>query len=479
MPKIKVQKKRENRVANGNHRQTEKKRILYHSTNRSLKLGNTAVFSEKVTFKEALFMGQAPDEGLFMPTELPRLSEPEIAGLRGRPYHDVAYEILNKFLSCEIKAGELKAITGDVYDFILPIEKLSHYVHILRLDRGPTASFKDFAAGMMARLMERLKPEDKEIRILVATSGDTGSAVGAAYRGMDGIKVYVLYPDSEVTPVQKKQMDSIGGNVKTIAIDGKFDDCQKIVKRAFSDPDLETLNLTSANSINIGRILPQIVYYFYSYINVVDDWQSVIFSVPSGNFGNSLGCEMARRMGLPVNKIIIATNENDEFPKYLKCGVYRKIEPSRKCLSNAMNVGNPSNLARYFDLYGGVLNKEGLVCKKADLGEMNRRLYSTAVSDRETIRTIKSVYEKFGTVVEPHGAGGIAALCKYFEKNEKMLSICLETAHPGKFPEIVQKELNISPEPPESLRKLEGTTTAVVYLPNDYGTLKEYLIGKA
>jgi threonine synthase len=413
-----------------------------------------------------------------MPTELPGISRTEISMLKGKPYHEVAYKILKKFLSYEINDRELKSVTKDAYDFELPQEKLSQYVYILRLDRGPTASFKDFAARLMAKLMQKMKPENKEIKILVATSGDTGSAIGEAYRGMDGIIVYILYPESEINRIQKRQMDSIGENVRTIAIDGKFDDCQKLVKRAFTDPDLEKLNLTSANSINIGRILPQIVYYFYSYINVADEWQSVIFSIPSGNFGNSLGCEIARRMGLPVKKIIIATNENDEFPKYLRCGLYRKIEPSRKCLSNAMNVGNPSNLARYFDLYGGIMDEEGFVRKKANLKEMNKHLYSTAISDQDTIQTIKSIYQKYGIVMEPHGAVGIAALCKYFQENEKVLSVCLETAHIGKFPEIIQKELNISPETPDSLRKIEKRVGITEYLPNDYGTLKKYLMEK-
>lgn len=455
-----------------------KNRILYHSTNRHLNTDKITGFKKKVTFKQALFMGQAPDEGLFMPTRIPRLSKKDILELKEKPYHEVAYEILRRFLSYDIKDKELKAITKDAYNFDVPIEKLDQYTYIVRLDKGPTASFKDFAARLMARLMHEIKPKDKNITVLVATSGDTGSAMGEAYKGLNGIDLYILYPQSEVSPIQKKQLHSIGKNVRTIAIDGKFDDCQKLVKEAFADSSLKKLNLTSANSINIGRILPQTVYYFYAYVNIVDEIQSVLLSIPSGNLGNSLGCEIARRMGLPVKRIILATNENDEFPKLLKSGIYRKIEPSRKCLSNAMNVGNPSNLARYFDLYNGILDKDGIAHKKPNLKEMKKHLYSTAISDEETVKTINRIYKQHKIIVEPHGAVGIAALIKYFKENKKRLSICIETAHPAKFPEIIKQELNISPEIPESLMKIIKRKGNPGYLPNDYGIFKEYLLKK-
>jgi threonine synthase len=423
-------------------------------------------------------MGQAPDEGLFMPTRIPRLSKKDILELKEKSYYEVAYEILRRFLSHDIKDKELKAITKDAYNFNIPIEKLDQNTYIVRLDKGPTASFKDFAARLMARLMYEIKPKDKNITVLVATSGDTGSAMGEAYRGLKGIDVYILYPQSEVSPIQKKQLDSIGKNVRAIAIDGKFDDCQKLVKEALADSSLKKLNLTSANSINIGRILPQIVYYFYSYVNIVDEIQPVVLSIPSGNFGNSLACEIARRMGLPVKRIILATNENDEFPKLLKSGIYRKVEPSRKCLSNSMNVGNPSNLARYFDLYNGILDKDGIVHKKPNLKEMKKHLYSTAISDEETVKTISRIYKRYKIIVEPHGAVGIAALIKYFKENKKRLSICIETANPAKFPEIIKQKLNISPEIPESLMKIIKRKGKPDYLPNDYGIFKEYLLKK-
>jgi len=453
-------------------------KVLYHSTNRQLNTDEINGFKEKVTFREALFIGQAPDKGLFLPTIIPILSKKEIFQLKDKPYHEVAYEILKRFLSHEIKDEELKSITEDAYTLDIPIEKLDRYIYIVRLDQGPTGSFKDFAARIMARLMHKIKPENKNITILVATSGDTGSAIGEAYKGLEGIKVYILYPESEVSSIQKKQLDSIGENVQSISVKGKFDDCQNIVKEAFTDPELRRFNLTSANSINIGRILPQIVYYFFSYINTVSKIQPVVFSIPSGNFGNSVGCEIARRMGLPVDRIIIATNENDEFPRFLKSGIYQKIEPSRKCLSNAMNVGNPSNLSRYFDLYNGIMDKDGIVYKKTDIKEMNKRLYSVAISDEETVKTIKQIYEKYGIIVEPHGAVGIVALMNYFQENRRMISLCIETAHPAKFPEVIKQELNISPKFPDSLKEMNKKSGAPDYLPNDYSSFKEYLLNR-
>lgn len=453
------------------------KRILYYSTNKDLNTNKIISFKKRITFKDALFMGMAPDKGLFMPSKIPILSKNDILMLKGKKYHEVAYEILKRFLSYEIKDKELKAITKNAYNFNIPIEKLDKYnIYLVRLDRGPSASFKDFAARLMAKLMNEFKPKNKNITILVATSGDTGSAIGEAYKSFDNIKVYILYPKLEVSSIQKKQLDSIGGNVQAIAIDGKFDDCQKLVKESFSDYELADLNLTSANSINIGRILPQIPYYFYAYVNIVNTFKPVVFSIPSGNFGNALGCEIARRMGLPIEKIIIATNENDEFPKFLKSGIYKKVEPSRVCLSNSMNIGNPSNLARFFDLYDGNLDKEGIVHKKPNLKEMKKYLYSVAISDEETVDTIKHVYKNHKIVIEPHGAVGVAAVFKYFEENKKILTICMETAHPAKFLEIMKKILNISLKKPSSIIKLKKRKGKPDYLPNNYTKFKEYLL---
>jgi threonine synthase len=429
-----------------------------------------------VSFRDALFLGLAPDGGLFMPDSIPALSTDELAALRGKTYPEVAATVIGKFLHADIEWPSLVAIVDDAFDFDIPIERLDERSHLMRLDRGPTASFKDFAARFMARMMSHLRTVERDVTVLVATSGDTGSAVGEAYRGLDGFRVVILYPEDEVSPGQKQQLESIGENVRTAAVGGKFDHCQELVKRAFSDSDLGRLNLTSANSINIGRLLPQIVYYVYAWLGVADGNESILFSVPSGNFGNSLGCEIARRMGLPIERIIVAVNENDEFPSFLDTGRYSKVDPSRVCLSNAMNVGNPSNLARYFDLYGGVLTRDGEVARQPEVDEMRSRLYSTSVSDADTVSAIKDAYNRHGICLEPHGAVGVEALRRFRRAGSTTRAVCLETAHPGKFPEILEDILGIRIQPPDNFRRYAARDRRVDRVANDYGNFKNYLM---
>lgn len=450
--------------------------IKYYSTNRDVKEPGFSPFKGLVTFKEALLMGQAPDAGLFMPERIPQFSRGEFEDLRDRPYFEVAHAVLDKFLYGDIDTDRLFRICMDAYDFKVPIEKVYDRKYVLRLDRGPTASFKDFAARIMARLMGTLKDDKKSLNILVATSGDTGSAVGEAFKGVDGINVYILYPKWEVSGRQKKQLDTIGKNVTTISIDGKFDDCQNLVKLAFQDRDLSSLNLTSANSINIGRILPQMIYYFYSYLEKSEVGDKIVVSVPSGNFGNALGCELSRRMGLPLYKLIMAVNENDEFPRFLNYGRYQKLSPSKACISSAMNVGHPSNLARFFDLYGGTVDKTGKVHRYPELNEMNKNIYSVSVSDETTRETIKYAYEKYNLLLEPHGAVGWAGLNSYLNDcGDKHLCISLETAHPAKFPEEIKSLLNFEPELPDSMKDLDGRDGCPIDMPNDYEEFKRFL----
>ena len=424
------------------------KDILYHSTNRNLSnLFSNLNKREKVSFKNALFLGLAPDNGLYNPMMIPKISKEEIMMMKDLSYSEVAFHILSKFVEDEIPTDVLNRILNEIYKFEVPIERVDEHINLLRLDRGPTCSFKDFGALFMAKVVEYLRETDK-LNLLVATSGDTGSAIGNAFKDIDGIKVYILYPKDEVSTFQKKQLHSFGKNVKPIAIKGKFDDCQRLVKTAFADPTLKEFNLFSANSINIGRLIPQIVYYFYAYAKVSNNLSPIIFSVPSGNLGNSLGCELARRMGLPIKRIIIATNENKVFPEFLSTGIYKKISPSINCLSNAMNVGHPSNIARYFDLYGGTIDKEGNVYKMPDIEEMRKHISSFSISDEETVKIIKIMYKKYNVLLEPHGAVAIAALEKYFRIYDIEESICLETAHPFKFYELLSKELMIEVEAP-------------------------------
>lgn len=453
--------------------------IRYYSTNRNLEGVRSIVpFTDCVSFKDALVMGQAPDEGLFMPERIPRLSADVIRKLRGASYVSAAMCVASAFLEGEVEPEILKKIVADSYNFDVPLERVVDNKYVMRLDQGPTASFKDFAARMMARLMSHFRDRGKRLNVLVATSGDTGSAVGEAFKGVAGIDVYILYPRAEVSGMQKKQLDTIGGNVRTVSIDGKFDDCQNLVKQAFSDAALSDLNLTSANSINFGRILPQIIYYVYAYARLARDDEKIVFSVPSGNFGDALGCEFARRMGLPVEKIIMPTNENDEFPRYLATGIYKKISPSRACISNAMNVGHPSNLARLFDLYGGIVDRGGIVHKYPDRKEMKRHIFSVSVGDQETRETIGRVYRTYGIMLEPHGAVGWRGLEVYIDKcGDFPLCVSLETAHPAKFPDDVKAETGVTPELPQSMKDVSRRTGEPLPMSGDYGEFRDYLRG--
>jgi threonine synthase len=321
--------------------------IRYYSTNRNVPV---------VGLDAALLQGQAGDRGLFMPDRFPRFAPDELKRLSGESYPQVAFALLRPYTQGVVEDQALRELCEDAYDYPVPLERVTGRRHLLRLDRGPTASFKDFAARMMARWMGVLiRERGGELVILTATSGDTGSAVAHAYHGVPNVQVVVLFPPAEVSVRQRKQMTTIGGNVTTIGVDGQFDDCQAMVKQAFADPALRGLRLTSANSINIGRLLPQAVYYVYAYVNLADvaAREPITVSVPSGNFGDMMGAIIAWRMGLPIARLVVATNANDEFPIFVRTGEYRKIVPSRVCISNAMNVGHPSNLARLVDAYGG------------------------------------------------------------------------------------------------------------------------------
>jgi threonine synthase len=446
--------------------------MKFYSTNRNLPGG----FSGTVAFGEALFRGQAPDGGLFMPEELPRIDLAALAALKGRPFAETAFLMIQPFLRGEMTANALSTIVDDAFDFAVPLEAVADGRWIMRLDRGPTASFKDFAARLLARLMRDLRPSGERLTVLVATSGDTGSAVGEAFKGLPGIDVWILYPRTEVSATQKAQLDSIGGNVRSLAVDGKFDDCQAMVKRAFADPALASLRLTSANSINFGRILGQMAYYAYAWTELADGGELTV-SVPSGNFGNALACEYARRMGLPIRTLIMATNANDEFPRFLETGVYEKISPSKDCLSNAMNVGHPSNLARFFELYGGTVDKDGVVHRVPDVAAMREHLWSTSVSDDETLATMKMARETFNVILEPHGAVAWAGLERYREATRDAApAVVLETAHPAKFPEVVRETLGLEPETPETLKRFRPPTTAFKDIAVDDAALKSLLL---
>ncbi len=450
----------------------ESSKIEYYSTN---------LKAPRVSFSEALLKGLAPDGGLYMPAQIPVLTGEELDEIKGsNSYSEIAYIVLRKFLSEEIADEYLTHLCEDAYNFQVPLEKVgSSDRYIMRLDQGPTASFKDFAARMMARLMNHFISKKREhYTILTATSGDTGSAVASAFHGLDGIDVIILYPVDEVTDMQRKQMTTLTGNIKVIAIDGKFDDCQRLVKKAFIDSSFTDMHLSSANSINIGRLLPQSVYYIYAWAKLAKQGEPVVFSVPSGNYGNLMGGIIAREMGLPVNQFIISANANNEVPEYLSTGVYKPIDPSINCISSAMNVGHPSNLARIVALYGGIMDEKGNISKEPDITKIRRDFCALSVSDEETKATIVDIYNKYHTILEPHGAVAWKGLndCAGIKPEGKQLSISLETAHPFKFKEEIIKLLGFSPEAPLSLKGLENKPEYITYMKNDYKALKSFII---
>lgn len=451
------------------------KPIRYHSTN---------LQTEPVSFSKALLKGIAPDGGLFLPDHFPSFTQMELASLKDKPYNEIAFAVLNKFLAGEIADEELLALVNDAYNFEVPLEHVVDKKYVMRLDQGPTASFKDFAARMMARLMSHfLAKENRRLLILTATSGDTGSAIANAFYGLENINVVVLFPEAEVTNRQRKQMTTLRKNIHIISLDGKFDDCQALVKKAFADGDLTDLNLSSANSINIGRLLPQAGYYVYAYSKLADFTkdESVIFSVPSGNFGNLMGGLLARKLGIPIKRFVVSTNENDEFPVYLKTNEYKLIIPSRNCISSAMNVGHPSNMSRLVALYGGTMNENGIIHKDPQMDKIKKDIYAVSITDNKTKEMIAEAYEKHHLLLEPHGSVAWAGLMHYLNEHKehdhaKQICISLETAHPAKFPEQILEILSLDPELPPSLEGLEQKEEYFIIMANDYSEFKDSLL---
>ncbi|KQC15651.1 MAG: threonine synthase [Methanothrix sp.] len=444
------------------------KKIMYSSTN-----GHP----ELLDFKGALLRGQAPDKGLYVPQEIPMISEDELARFSRMDYPEIALRVMRPYLGDLIPEEDLVAILLDAYDFPVPIEKVYDEKYVMRLDKGPTFSFKDFAARLMGRLMQYfLKQEGRSMVILTATSGDTGSAVAQAFYDLDNIEVVVLFPEKEVTGRQRKQMTTLAKNVHVMAVDGKFDDCQSMVKQAFVDPDFSDLNLSSANSINVGRLIPQSIYYFYAWSRIAAPDHKIVFSVPSGNFGNVMAGLIAMRMGLPVHRFVIATNENDEFSKFMETGDYRPIRPSVKCISNAMNVGHPSNLARVFWLYGGEMDETGRVIRAPDIEMMRREIFSVSVTDAETREAISEAYNRFDILLEPHGAVGWAGLTRYLKLVEDWSPcVSLETADPAKFPEEVVRAVGLEPPTPEAMARLDYLEEKFDLVAGDYRAFKGQL----
>ena len=444
--------------------------LLFRSTNGQ---------SPAVTLRAAMLAGQAPDRGLYLPEKFPRLTPEEIAAFAGLPYHEVACRVLAKYTADIIPDDVLAAMCREAYHFSIPLETIHDRVSLMRLDQGPTASFKDFAAQMMARMFGRFLREDgTQLTILTATSGDTGAAVAHAFHNIPGVRVIVLFPMDEISLSQRKLMTTLRDNVRTVAIAGKFDDCQAMVKRAFADPALAHIALSSANSINIGRLLPQSVYFFYAASRLAQPGEPIVFSVPSGNFGDAMGAVVAREMGLPVKKIIAPVNDNDSFPRFLATGVYEKIAPSRNSVSNAMNVGHPSNLARLVAVYGGQMDETGKIHRQPDLAALRRDVFSSSISDERTRTSLRDFWNKYQILLEPHGVVAWQGFLDWLavEPLGTAPAVIVETANPAKFPEEVEKVVGWPPDVPPAM-------TAAIQLPEDFDRLgadyekfRDYLI---
>ena len=411
-----------------------------------------------MTGRQAVLDGLASDGGLYMPESIPHLPRRFFDEMRGKSLQEIAYIVASVFLCEDVPAEKLHKITSGALNFEIPLVKVGD-AHVLELFHGPTLAFKDVGARFMARLMSHfVQGESRELTILVATSGDTGSAVANGFHNVPGIRVVVLYPSGKVSELQERQMTTLGGNITTLEVDGVFDGCQALVKQAFVDSELkEHLWLSSANSINIARLIPQTFYYFWALAQLPEGEPRVV-TVPSGNFGNLTAGLIAKRMGLPVDRFIAATNENDVVPEYLMSGEYRP-RPSVATISNAMDVGAPSNFVRMLDLYEG------------DVQSMREDVVGIKVTEEQTRETITRVYQEHGYTLDPHGAVAYNAC----ERSVKR-GVVIETAHPAKFGDVVESQIGKSIEIPERLAVCLDRTKQARQMANDFGMFKKFLL---
>jgi threonine synthase len=431
-----------------------------------MKFRSTLRRSPEVSLRDAVLQGSAPDGGLYMPVEMPRLGSDFLARLPSLTFVEIAQEVGSLFAGKEIPPPVLQDIVTTAFNFPVPLVALGEHLHILELFHGPTLAFKDFGARFMGRLMGYFVAESgKRLTVIVATSGDTGSAVAQAFLGVPGIRVVILYPAGRVSNAQEKQLTTLGQNISALEVAGSFDDCQRLAKQALVDPVLTgKLTLTSANSINIARLIPQSFYFFSAYSQLGSGNDHVVFSVPSGNFGNLTGGLFAKRIGLPIAQFIAATNTNDVVPEFLRSG---NLIPraSRHTISNAMDVGNPSNFARIVDLYDN------------DLRAIRHDIWGCSFSDEETLRVMHDVELKHGYVLDPHTAIGVLGWQSYAKQNHgTMQGIVLATAHPAKFGETVARAIGVRPEMPERLAAFLTRQKKSIPFPNRFAELQEFLL---
>lgn len=431
--------------------------MKYYSTNKK------APFA---TLEEAVVNGLASDKGLYMPEKINKLPKEFFENIDKLSFQEMAYKVADAFFGDDVPADVLKGIVYDTLSFDIPAVKVKDNIYSLELFHGPTLAFKDVGGRFMARLLGYFirKEGSEKVNVLVATSGDTGSAVANGFLGVEGIHVYVLYPKGKVSEIQEKQFTTLGKNITAIEVDGTFDDCQAIVKSAFMDKELnEHMKLTSANSINVARFLPQAFYYFYAYAQMkkIGKADNLVVCVPSGNFGNITAGLFGKKMGLPIKRFIAANNKNDIFYKYLKSGEY-KPRPSVSTIANAMDVGDPSNFARVLDLYG-YSHEE--ICKDIE---------GATYCDVEISEMVSSAYKDSGYLLDPHGACGYRALSENLKEGE--VGLFLETAHPAKFLNTVQSIIREDVAIPKKLQEFMKGTKQSVQMDKEFDTFKKYLM---
>lgn len=436
-----------------------------------MKLYSTNNKDLRVSFKEAVFNSMPQDKGLYMPVEIPQLDADFIQNIEQYSLPEIAYKIASTLLKDEIPADDLKALIDDAINFEAPAVKLDDKTFVLELFHGPSLAFKDFGARFMSRVMAYfLKDGEQLLDVLVATSGDTGGAVALGFLGVPNTRVTILYPEGKVSPIQELQLTTNGQNIRAIEVKGTFDDCQALVKQAFADDELNAkFRLTSANSINISRLIPQTFYYFNTYAQLKKQGlNDVIFSVPSGNFGNIGAGLLAYKLGLPVKQFIAATNINDTVPRFLETGVY-ETKPSTQTYSNAMDVGAPSNWIRIMDLFNN------------NVDALKKVVTSYRFNDEETLEGIKEIDAKFNYVACPHTAIAYLAIEKFRKENpaDESAAVFLSTAHACKFPDIFPQDIAAKIEIPEQVTALESKLQHADKLKADFEIFKSYLLDKA
>jgi len=385
-----------------------------------------------VSFEEAVIQGLASDRGLYFPETITPLSPDFFDTIESLSNAEIAFEAIKQFVGDEIPTETLKQIIAETLCFDFPVVEVEKGIYSLELFHGPTMAFKDVGARFMSRCLAyfNIDKKDSKNTVLVATSGDTGGAVASGFLGVEGVEVVILYPSGKVSDIQERQLTTLGQNIKALEVDGVFDDCQNMVKKAFLDESLKHKNLTSANSINIARWLPQMFYFFFAYKELKKQNKDFIFSCPSGNFGNICAGIIAKKMGLPILHFVASTNVNDTVPRFLEKGNYDP-KPSKATISNAMDVGDPSNFIRIQEMYNN------------DLEQFKKDFSSYSYTDEETLEAMKSIYKTDGYIAEPHGAVGYLGLKKELENHPNAIGIFLETAHPIKFLDVVEPALNV------------------------------------